>query len=160
MNGKEIIQTKYFKATVVTVGGLFVVLVSFAGGVAVGLHKAKFSYAWGENYERNFLGGSEEREGKRARSFFGKMDMKGMRNGHGVAGEILSVSGDTLIIKNRENQETSVRVNDGTVMNQGKNALALSDLRGGEQVVVVGKPQDDGVIVAHLIRVFSGINTR
>ncbi|KKT72071.1 MAG: hypothetical protein UW66_C0015G0012, partial [Candidatus Moranbacteria bacterium GW2011_GWF1_44_4] len=54
MNIQEKIKSKGFQIAVLFVGVIFVALVSFAGGVAVGLKKARFSYKFGENYERNF----------------------------------------------------------------------------------------------------------
>ena len=56
MDINEIVKSKKFKIAVLVVGVFFVALVSFAGGVAVGFKKARFSYKFGENYERNFIG--------------------------------------------------------------------------------------------------------
>ncbi len=155
MSMKQVIESKYFKVGAITGAIFLVILCSFALGVKVGFYKASFSGHFGENYERNFLGG-EFRDG-RLMPRFGKMmdsDDRGMRNPHGVAGEIISISGDTLVIKNPDNQESSLRIDDATVINRGKQTLALSDLVIGENIVVVGKPGDDGVISARLIRVF------
>ena len=58
MNTQETSKSKILKVAALAVGGILVVLASFAGGVAVGLKKARFSYKFGENYERNFVGGS------------------------------------------------------------------------------------------------------
>lgn len=153
MSVKQIIESKYFKIAAIVSGILLVALVSFATGVKVGLHKALFSARFGENYERNFLGGSDGRDG-RGSERMNKMVDKGMRNAHGVAGEILSIGESTFILKDRNNQENTIRLNESTIINRGKETVDLGSLVVGDRVVVVGKPQDDGVIAAHLIRIF------
>lgn len=157
MSINQITESKYFKGAAITCGVLLVALVSFAAGINVGSHKALFSARFGENYERNFLAGPIG-EGARPLPPFGEaMDatnQKGMRNPHGVGGEILSVAENTLVIKNRDNQENTIRVSEATIVNRGKETLTAGDLVVGDKIVVVGKPQDDGVIDAHLIRIF------
>lgn len=160
MSIKQLSESKYFKVAAVTGGVLVVALFSFALGVKVGLHKALFSARFGENYERNFLGGGAGWGGRMMP--FGRMmdfDDRGVRNPHGVGGEIISISGDTLVIKDRNNQENSVRVSATTSINRGREIMTAGNLAVGDQVVVVGKPGDDGVIVAELIRVF-GVTSR
>lgn len=166
MSFKQIVESKYFKGAAIVCGVFLVALVSFVGGVKVGSHQALFSARFGENYERNFLGGPNSPDG---RGNFGMPKMnkmmdravdKGMRNAHGVAGEILSISENALVIKDRDNQENTVRINESTIINRGKETVEFSTLVTGEKVVVVGKPQDDGVVAAHLIRVFNQDNAR
>lgn len=157
MSAKQVIESKYFKVVAITGGIFLVALFSFAMGVKVGFHKASFSVRFGENYERNFLGGPEGFDGKKMPRM-GKMmglDDRGMRNPHGVAGEILSIAGDTLVIKNRNNQESSLRVDDKTIINRARQTLSLGDLVTGDSIVVVGTPGDDGIVLARLIRVFA-----
>ncbi len=148
-------STRQFKIAAGVIGILVIVLVSFAAGVNVGSHKATFASRWGENYERHFLGeeggiGGRLPDGKKL-----KMMEKGMRNAHGVAGEVLSVSGATIILKDRKNQESTVRVNESTIINRGPEAIALAGIALGDRIAVIGKPQEDGVVAAHLIRVLS-----
>jgi hypothetical protein len=152
MSIKNILMSKYFKVAAVISGVILVALVSFGVGVKVGFRKALFSTRWGQNYEQNFFSGSREKGAHPL--FMGKMDSRGMRNGHGIAGEILSVSGDTLVIKDRNSQENTVRLNGGTIINRGRETVEAGSLTVGEKVAVIGKPQEDGVIAAHLIRIF------
>lgn len=155
MSVKQITESKYFKVAAITCGVLLVALTGFAAGISVGSDRALFSTHFGENYERNFLGGPE---GTLPTPPLGDMvdpkGQKGMRNPHGVGGEILSISGDTIVIKDKNNQESSIRVSDATIINRGEETITLGDLAVGNKIVVVGKPQDDGVISAHLIRIF------
>lgn len=142
--------------TAIIAGGILVILVSFAAGVGVGLRKARFSYRWGENYERNFMGPRPPFGGP---GFMGGMmrDFEGrdFRNPHGLSGTIISISGDNLIIKDNDGKENTVGVTDKTIINKAPfDNLKLSDLEIDDRVVVMGRPDESGVVEAILIRVF------
>jgi hypothetical protein len=154
-------RSKGFRIAAMLVGAFLIFLVGFAGGVAVGLHKARFSYGFGANYERNFVGPHTEmgRPG-----FMGGMmrDFSGgdFRNAHGLAGTIISISGNNLVIKDRNGNENNVAVTDKTLIKHQGGNLTVGDLKQNEQVVIVGNPDNNGTINADLIRVFdSGNNT-
>lgn len=162
MNIKDLAQSKYFRAIAVTAGVLVVALLSFASGVAVGIHKAKFSYAWGQNYERNFVGGPRGMmSGDQNRGMMGRFgldersDGRNFRNAHGIAGKVLSVSGDfNLIITDKENNENTVSVTDSTILKRNGVDIKYVDIVKGDNAVVIGKPGDNGVITADFIRFF------
>ncbi len=151
MTLEHFLQSKTFRAVVIGIGLTLVVLVSFTAGVSVGLHKARFSYAWGENYEKRFLGGGSHRS---AQGMMGVQDGRGFRNPHGTAGTVIGVSDDVLIIQDRDQQESSVRMTDQTVILKQREKIARGDIKTGEGVVVVGKPAEDGVVNADFVRVF------
>ncbi|TXH06891.1 MAG: hypothetical protein E6Q06_04715 [Candidatus Moraniibacteriota bacterium] len=132
-------------------GVVLVAVGSFSIGFSAGLHKARFSYRFGENYERNFM--KSERQGMKDR-IMKKMDGKLFRSGHGVAGEILSIREGLIIVSGPEGQENSIVISDDAVIMKGGEKVAFSDLGSGDRIVVLGKPGDDGVIQADLIRVF------
>lgn len=155
MSTQHIVQSKYFRVSAVAIGVLLVALVSFGFGMRVGMHKALFSSQWGRNYERNFMGPEGNTRGPQfADRFMGRA----WRNGHGLAGDVLSVTSDGLIIKNPENQESTVSVGDATIINHGTETVRLQDVRVGDRVVVIGKPQEDGTVKARLIRIFDPLN--
>lgn len=162
MDTKTIGQSKAFRTAAIVIGVLVVVLVSFSAGVRVGLYKAKFSYAWGENYERNFLGGPRGFDGPGRgmmgggrQVFFGMMGGgRDFRNAYGVTGAIISVSDTTLIVKDRDDKENTVSVTGQTFIKRGRDTVKLPDLKAGDRIVVIGKPGDNGVVNADLIRVF------
>lgn len=166
---QEICSSKTMKVSAITIGILVITCVSFAGGIAVGLHKAKFSYAFGENYERNFIHGKQFN--RDARGEFGVMmrgdeemmrgwdlNGRGFRNGHGVTGEVLSVSDASIIIKDQDGKENTLTILPTTIVKNGNNTIPVSDLTAGTQIVVIGKPSDTGTINADFIRVFSATN--
>lgn len=154
------------KITIWIAGGFLIALVIFAFGLAVGFHKAKFSCNWGENYERNFMGphpgmmdgprGPMGMMGEKFRDFEGR----DFRNAHGLAGTIISITDNNIAIKDRDNKENTVAVSDKTIIKSGRDDIKITDLKNDQQVVVMGKPGDSGVINADLIRVFkANINT-
>lgn len=164
MSMKQIVESRYFKVAAITSGVFMVALLSFAVGVRVGLHKAQYSYAWGENYERNFgMGFGNNRGGERDDDrmlFPGRMmggrDISGQdfRNAHGISGTILSITGNNIVVTDRAGRENTIAISDKTVIKNGRNTETLSDLTANDQVVVVGNPGDTGVVNADLIRVF------
>lgn len=137
-------------AAIIT-GIVLVAVGSFALGFSAGLHKARFSYRFSENYERNFM--KAERQEMKDR-IMKRMDGKLFRSGHGVAGQILSVAEGSIIVSSSEGQENSVITSDTTVIMKGGEKVSLADLVAGERIVVLGKPSDDGSIQADLIRIF------
>ena len=156
---QELIKSKKFIVASAIVGIFIVALVSFAMGIAVGIHKANFSNHFGENYERNFLGKRPEMNdprgpmgmmGEKLRDFEGK----GMRNGHGVAGTIISIADNNIVIKDKDGKENTIATTDKTIINLGRDTIKITDLKNDEEIVVIGKPGDNGVVNADLIRVF------
>jgi hypothetical protein len=161
MNTQEVLKSKKFKIAALAVGVLILMLVSFAGGLAIGFHKARFSYKFGENYERNFVGGPMQGPGMMERGPRGMMDNfkgQGFRNGHGIAGTIISVANNQIVIKDQSGQENTISVGDKTLIKQAQNTISLNDLKNDEQIVVMGRPGDNGTINADLIRVFDNGN--
>jgi len=151
-------RSKIFKIITAVVGLFLIALVSFAGGVAVGLHKAKFSSDWGKNYEKNFMGGRLEGGGSFGGGMMGMMrDFEGrnFRNAHGLAGTIVSIADNNIIVKDKDNKENTVAVTDKTLIKNGRNDMQLSDLKQDDQIVVMGSPDENGVVNAVLIRVFN-----
>jgi hypothetical protein len=156
---QEIIKSKGFKLAAGVIGAFILALAIFASGVFVGFHKAKFSYKFGENYERNFMGprrGVEDFGGPMGmvKEKFRNFEGRDFRNSHGLAGTIVSIADNNIIIKDRDNKENTVVVSDRTIIKSGRDDIKISDLKNDEQVVVMGNPGDNGVINADLIRVF------
>ncbi|MDP2934681.1 MAG: hypothetical protein Q8N59_02885 [bacterium] len=124
----------------------------FGTGVFVGGTKARFSYRWAENYHRNFGGPGN--------GFMRDLRMSPPNNefieGHGTFGQIIKIGDSDFVIKGQENVEKVVIINKDTVITIGRQTITKADLKVGEQVVVIGSPNDAGQIEAKLIRVFDG----
>jgi len=159
---KEIIQSKNFKVVAISIGVFLALVISFGAGVSVGLHKARFSENFGRNYERNFMGSrfsNGERGGMMgARGGFGGMmnqfEGRDFRNGYGLSGTIISITDNNLVVKDRDNKENTITVSDQTLIKSQRDNLKVTDLKQGDQVVIMGNPGDNGVVNASLIRVF------
>jgi len=161
MSAQEILKSRKFKIAALVVGVFIIALVSFAGGVATGFRKAKFSYKFGENYERNFVGGPFQGPGMMDRGPRGMMpdfEGRGFRNGHGIAGAIISIADNKIVIKDRDGQENTISVSDKTLIKRGQSTISAGDLKNDEQIVVMGRPGDNGTVNADLIRVFASSN--
>ncbi len=166
MDIKETFKSNKFRIIIGVIGVFLIVLLSFSCGVMVGFHKARFSYEWGQNYERNFVGHSLNRgnfpppvnEGGGMIGFFRQMEGDDLRNAHGLAGTVISVSGNNVIVKDREEKENTIAVNDKTIIKHNADNLNVSDIKTGDHVVVMGAPDNQGVVSADLIRVFSNTN--
>lgn len=150
-------SSKKIKIAVLVVGFFLVAFVSFAGGVFVGLKKAKFSYKWGENYERNFGGPSPMGPGgmRGPREFMHEFSGRGFRNAHGISGTIISVADNNILIKDKNGQENTISVSDKTLIKRGRDTIGINNLKQDDQIVVMGRPAENGTIEADLIRVFS-----
>jgi hypothetical protein len=145
----KIFESKKFRVALMIIGGLVVLLVVFQAGMTVGFRKAGFSYRWAENYHQNFAG---PREG-----FFGNfmrdMMSKDFINGHGVFGQIIKIDGSTLAIKGADNAEKTILLKDDTAIERFRETIKPADLKAGDQIVIIGEPNDSGQIEAKLIRV-------
>lgn len=160
---KEFIQSKVFKIVAAIIGGFLIVVVIFGAGVAVGLHKARFSENFGKNYERNFMGSRFQDENRGdmmndRRGFVGGMmnqvEGRDLRNGYGLSGTVISVTDSNIVIKDQDNKESTVTVSDKTLIKSQSDNLKLSDLKVDDKIVVMGNPGDNGAVNASLIRVF------
>ena len=162
MNTQEIMKSKKFQIAIIALGFFLVAFVSFAGGVVVGLKKARFSYKFGENYERNFIGGLPAgglmgmmRPGSGPRGMTGDFEGRGFRNAHGIAGDIISIADNKIVLKDRNGQENTISVGEKTLIKRGQDTISINDLKNDDRIVVMGKPGDDGTVSADLIRIFS-----
>lgn len=154
MSEQEKSKNNNMRIAAIVVGSVILVLVIFSAGVSVGIHKARFSNKFAENYERNFMGpkGGPMMDGPG--EFFDDMGGRGWRNAHGIAGTIVSIADNSIVIKDRDDKENTIDVNDNTIIKDGRDSIKITDLKNDERIVVMGKPGDNGAINADLIRVF------
>jgi len=147
---KELLNSGKFRIAAHVAAILLIIFISFGAGIGVGLHKARFSYRFGANYERNFMGPPP----RGPFGFMGPMMGGHFRNAHGLAGSIISISKNKLTIKDKDNEENLVTVGKETIIKGHGQDLKISGLKKKDKVVVLGKPSDKGAVKADLIRVF------
>jgi len=161
-----IAKSKSLRIALIVIGETLLIFLVFAIGVAIGLKKAKFSYNFGENYERNFIGPkmrNEKRDNKPGmlptrppQGFMNEIEGRDFRNAHGLAGTVISISSEnTIVVKDRDDKESIVAINDKTLIKSRQESLEITDLKTGDELIVMGTPNNEGIIRATLIRVFN-----
>jgi len=144
-------QSKIFRRVLIAVALLAIIFVSFGAGVFMGYRKASFSYAWSENYDRNFGGPHHGIFGISPASLPGPgQDFMGA---HGTFGTILDVATSNIALNSTNGAERTVRLSSSTVIKENSGDISSSDLEAGESIVVIGSPDGQGQINALLIRV-------
>jgi len=145
MEKNNIFESKVFKTVVLSIAVLIILAFVFGLGVFVGTKKADFSFRWADEYHRNF-GGPQG-------GFFGDFMGNEFTNGNGIYGQIITINGQILTIKGRDNVEKNILVSDKTTIIYQRKNIKLSDLKINNNVVVIGEPDNSGQIQAELIRV-------
>lgn len=140
-------QSAWFSWTLKGLVGLIAALSIFQLGQFVGYRKASFSFDYGRNYHVVFGG---PRQG-----IMNDVTGRDLMNGHGVAGTIAKIDGDSLIVESSRGAEMDIIVTDGTSIMHGRTRIAPQDLRLQDLITAIGQPQDDGVMRAEIIRVLA-----
>ncbi len=129
------------------VAQIAVLLFVFQLGMFVGIQKSGYSQNWKENYGRNFgmppkgpLGGFEGRE------FLGA---------HGVAGIIIKIGDQDLVIKGQDGMERIIQLSDNVILRHGRENIKITDIDVDDEAVIIGAPNPDGTVLAKMIRIFS-----
>ena len=143
------IKSKKVAVLMAVLFGLAVLVGTFSMGVAVGYRKARFSYAWGENYHLNFGGP----RGGFLRNFSQDFMGKDFIGAHGTFGQIIEVKDSELAVRGKDGIEQIIKIGDDTEIRRFKDVIQLKDLKIDEPIVVIGEPNDLGQIVAKFIRV-------
>lgn len=142
-------HSKTFKWLAIILAELILLLASFALGLRVGFHKAHFTELWASNYPGNFGPSS----GKR---FFAAPPPGGkFLNSYAIDGNILTKTGDNLLLKDETGNEKTVLISSSTLIRQNFQTLQSGDLKAGQEVLIIGEPNQQGQIQAKLIRVLN-----
>ncbi|MFA6919417.1 MAG: hypothetical protein WC244_04930 [Patescibacteria group bacterium] len=149
MDTNKFFQSKSFMAVILTIATIIVLLLVFMAGMYVGFKKAGFSYQWGENYHRNFAGPQQGFGG----GLGGELGGKDFIDAHGTFGQIIQIDGSTLVVKDINNIEKIILVNDKTAINRFRDNIKIGDLKVDEKIVAIGDPNTSGQIEAKLIRI-------
>ncbi|OGZ72593.1 MAG: hypothetical protein A2908_03570 [Candidatus Staskawiczbacteria bacterium RIFCSPLOWO2_01_FULL_38_12b] len=145
----DFIKSKTAIFIIVILFVIAIIISSFSLGVSVGYRKARFSYAWGENYHKNFGGP----RGGFLMSFTKDFMGGDFIEAHGAFGLIIAISDSELVIKGKDNVEKIITINEKTDIRRFHDAITIKDLVPDEHIVVIGNPNDQGKIDAKFIRV-------
>lgn len=121
---KTLGTTKFILAT----SGVAISLASFSAGENIGYDRGRLSSGNESRYEMSL----EKSNG-------GMMLRKGF-DPHGVAGKILNISDDKIIVADRDGLEKVVAVGTSTIYRQARQNIDLQNLSAGDFVVVLGTP--------------------
>jgi hypothetical protein len=144
------INQDVLKWIIIGLAGFVIIVLIFSAGMFVGGMKARFSYQWAESYHQNFAG---PRGG-----FFG--DWRALPSpgdfieSHGTFGEIIKINDSDFVVKGQSDVEKVILITEGTIIQKGKDTIKKVELKVGDQIVIIGSPNEEGQIDAKLIRVF------
>lgn len=123
---------------------LIVLLVVFGLGITIGYDRASFASRFDQNYYHNFTPGA------------GLVPSGPAPIGdHGITGSVIDVSTSTISVQDQNNNEHSITIASGTVIRETNNTIQISDIKIGDQIVVIGEPNPQGQVLARFIRVFT-----
>lgn len=151
---KDVFKSKPFIISISVVVSIILLLLVFRLGMFVGFQRANFSYNWRDNYNNNITRRDNNcMEPPFNDRNFGPIE-RGFINSNGSSGEIIKINEDySLIVKDMDNTEKVVVIDDNTAIREFKNEIKKEDLKIGQNVVVIGEPNDSGKIEAKLIRI-------
>ena len=138
---KDFISSGWGRRVLSGLGVLLIALLIFHAGVSIGSR-------------RHFQGRGGPGFGFRAAPGFFEVRMpRGfIQNGHGTVGTVESVSTSSIMVDTRDGSSQTVLLTDATVIRSGGGDASSTAVSVGQQVIVLGTPNDDGSISANLIR--------
>ena len=83
-------------------------------------------------------------------NMFPMMDYTG---GHGIFGSIISIDNNNIIILDQDYFEKRIVISSDTAIRDNTKIIDISDLKVGDNVVIIGSPNEEGQIEAKFIRV-------
>ena len=136
---------------------IIIFLIIFRLGVFVGETKARFSFHWLENYQKNFAGPRGGFINDWQKLPFPPGDIL---EAHGTFGKIIKINGGDFVIEGKGNVERIIKVSENTIIRSFRNmesSLKISDLKVGDYVVIIGSANEEGQIDAQFIRVLNSL---
>ncbi|MEI7709710.1 MAG: hypothetical protein WCI76_03270 [bacterium] len=154
VNIKKIFDSKTTIKILYALVGIVIAMLIFHAGVIVGFNKASYGHAWGQHYSENFGIGNMRDNDTSAKNMMNEVGMMNLfPNAHGAIGKIIKIQLPNIIVEDDDNTERVVYVDTSTKIEKGRVAIATKDLNLADFVVVIGAPNEKGVIEAKLIRV-------
>ncbi|MCX6735173.1 MAG: DUF5666 domain-containing protein [Candidatus Peregrinibacteria bacterium] len=152
---KSFLESRKFKYITGAVGTVIVLLLIFQAGVMFGFHRANFGYRWSESYGDNFfprpmMGGG---------GMMGGFNNRDYMMSHGAFGEILKIDGSMITVKGRYEAEKNVLIDKDTVFESDEIEVKATDLKVGDDIFVIGAPNEAGQVLAKVIRILPKIIT-
>lgn len=144
-------EHKLFKIIILSLSGFIILASSFGLGVIVGVKKAEFSFAWADQYHRNFGGPPQ--------GFLGDYAAENFTAANGSFGEVIKIDSSTdlqytnITVRSGDNIEKTILADDKTYVTVQRKKINLAEIKLGDNVVVIGQPNSNAQITAELIRI-------
>lgn len=143
-------MTKYFhnpkiKITFAVIISLVIILIAFECGAQYGFRKALFVNSWNNNMFRGM------HDPRFMFAPFSKRSDDARPNG--IVGEIVSLQLPAIMIKGKTTSEEVIIVDAKTTIHKMREQSTTTDLKIGDDIVVIGKPNPEGQILASFIRI-------
>jgi hypothetical protein len=133
------LESKKIKIVLIVLASLIVILVVFGLGITIGYDRANFTSHFDQNYYHNFNPGAPA----------------GPMSEHGISGTVIDVSSSSISVQDPANNEHSIAIAPDTVIREMDNTILITDVKIGDQIVVIGEPNPQGQVYARFIRVFA-----
>ena len=138
-------KTSYFMAALLITIGIILV---FHVGEEFGYRKAVFMDRSSANYYQAFGPRADTHDDGPLGYLFDQQ-----ASTHGVAGKIITITGQKILVADNEGIEKNVIVDTNTVIRNHRTDITAADLEPNDVIVVIGSPTADGSIAAKIIRV-------
>lgn len=142
---KKSFESKSVMGILYGVGIAILAMLIFSAGIAVGFHKASFSRSWGEHYSDNFFNMPVRRNLGIGGDHF--------PNAHGAIGKIINIELPNIIVEDRDTLEKVILLHEDAKIQKERENILSADLKLDDFIVVIGAPNDQGMIDAKFIRV-------
>lgn len=143
---QHFLHSTTIQRVLIVLGVLVILCGTFSLGLRIGERKAGHFSGW----ERGYRGMMPMMRRGTDRPLF--------PNGHGVFGNVLSISDNSLVIQGRDGIEQTVLVTSSTTIRVGRETVELKDISKDLtklQASAFGAPNASGQVEARLIRLFN-----
>lgn len=160
---KSFWDTKKDRSISIIVLSVIGALLIFKLGMIVGYHKALFSYRSDDRYMSGMrfnggMGMDTSVSSMHGVPGFG-FGPEEFSTSHGATGRIVSVSLPSFVVASPDNSEKTVTISNDTMIRRFRTTVGPTDIQPDEFTVVLGNPDDTGVIQAKFIRLMPGMVT-
>jgi len=139
-------ETKTYGKIIAGLAVLVIALIIFSAGIFVGYTKATFSKDMDDVYRQGFTDPGSP--------FAPFMHYSDDISSHGIVGQIVSTNLPTsIMIKGGQNAEQIVALSPETTVRIFHTLATTSDIKTGDQAIVIGTPNEQGEIEASFIRI-------
>ena len=144
---KSFMQSKNISHTMTAILILVGIIFVFHIGEEFGYKKAELTDQMSDGYYKAFGPRDPGQSGPLGYLFDDQTDA------HGVAGKVINVSDNKILVADNEGIEKNVLVDKTTILKNHRDNITTKDIKPGDYIVVIGSPTTDGQINAKIVRI-------